>query len=254
MDGYLKILLGLFHSPDGRTKEQTSQKLGFPVKFSDASKLVYDVNSKDEALIAFEMMDFIEIDLNKFLQTLLESIANRFPYKYNGIQLQIVLSDMKVYDQAMKDYIDSVNSFFVKLNVNAIKYIESKDIIRLFLPEGNGVPDLSVYEQFVDDADDEEEYIPVKKSKCHKKINYDDEKCNLFASKVFNSYTEKKVNEIYGKFGRLVSADKEAIKHDTELIEEFLDDFINSRSKTAKKMKKNLLTLWINSFVRYVEI
>ena len=258
MERYLKVLLGIFYVPNGKTKEATSKRFGFPVKFSDASHLIYDVNDRDETLIAFDLMDFIEIDLTKFLQTLLDSIVKRFGSKYNGIQLQIILSELKNYDETMREFIDSTNSYFVKLNVSAVKYIESKDIIRMFLPpEGGQLADLSVYNQAMDDSFDydDDEIDEKPKSKCHKKVVVvDDEKCDLLASKVFNNYSDKKVSEIYGKYGRLVSANKEDVKHDTKLIEDFLDDFINSDSKTAKKMKKKLLTLWINSFVQLIDI
>ena len=76
MEKYLKVLLGLFYVPNGKTKEATSKRFGFPVKFSDASRLVYDVNDKDETLIAFDLMNFIEIDLTKFFQLSKDLVLN----------------------------------------------------------------------------------------------------------------------------------------------------------------------------------
>ena len=98
-----------------------------------------------------------------------------------------------------------------------------------------------------------ESVIKNKKSKKDKKLKFEKESIKPQTSEVWKKISEDQRKKLFGQFGYLATADKAAVKHDTELIFNFINQLIIDDSKFASKFKKELLNRWVNTFVRLVE-
>lgn len=204
--------------------------------FSDGTHLIFEPNSNNIATLMFHFNDFIEFDLLKFVNILKQTVFSRFQYRYNKIilSLHVVFSEDEITSD-ISAMISNIDEFFENLHDPVLKYIKNEKVQEFEMPKAFSLNS-------------------TKPKKKEKKLKFDKEKeVKRITSSVWENIENKMKKKLFGQFGYLATSDKNLISHDTRVIYEFIDNFINDDSKFAEKFKKELLNRWVNTFVRLVK-
>lgn len=204
--------------------------------FSNSTHLVFEPNRNGVATMIFKFTDFIELDLNAFVRNLKQAVHSRFPFRFDRINIKLhVVFDSEELTSDVKAMISNISDFFASLRDPFVQYIDDESINEIEMPSAFSLNEGG------------------KKSKKDKKLKFEKESIKPQTSEVWRKISEDQRKKLFGQFGYLATSDKAAVKHDTELIFNFINQLIVDDSKFASKFKKELLNRWVNTFVRLVE-